>query len=568
MSAKVKAITAILLGVLALVAANYLAGFITLWLLKQSTPLTATTYYQYWNVLGQPAWAPYTLRIKASGAMGLGLPVLLWLGVLYSMFRTRERSLYGESRFARAGDLAKQDALKEDPSGIIACRFGGRFIYVSKSKHLLLAAATRSGKGVSVVIPNCLKWAQSLVCLDVKKEAYEKSAGQRAKYGPVYLFDPFTDNKETHRWNPLTYVSTDRAQRNSDITAIAASLYKESAGGDPFWGEMSKSTFIAIGEYLFDLHRAGKEPGAFPYPYPTLGAVYRTLSGVGANADETKQAFFRRLANEPFVGEKARVGLLNLVNLADQTFSSAVATALAPLNIFGNQTVDAATSGDSFDLRNLRRQVQSIYVGVAPSKLIEAKGVLNLFFEQAIKLNGSVLPEHDKTLKVQCLFMLDEFTALGKVDIIPVAVGWAAGYGMRFVIVIQSISQLEAVYGAEVARGLVTNLGAQVIYAPREQRDADEYSKMLGETTVKRRQYSRSMGQGGSRSYTEIIDRRPLMNPDEVKGLHANKAIVMIEGVGFPILANKIFYYKDAYFKKRLTPPPQVPVLALSGQDK
>jgi len=151
------------------------------------------------------------------------------------------------------------------------------------------------------------------------------------------------------------------------------------------------------------------------------------------------------------------------------------------------------------------------------------------------------------------------------VDIIPVAVGWAAGYGMRFIIVIQSISQLEAVYGVESARGLVTNLGAQIIYAPREQRDADDYSKMLGETTVKRRQYSQSQGQGGGRSYTEIIDRRPLMNPDEIKALDAKKAIVMIEGVGFPILANKIFYYADGYFKKRLLPAPKVPLLDLDA---
>ena len=564
MSGKTKGIIVLVSGLLVLVAGSYLAGLITVGLLKQSTPIGATTYYQYWRVIGDPVWAPYATKIKSTGGVGFGLPLLLWLGMIYLMFRSRERSLYGKSRFARTGDLTKQDVLKDDANGILACRFGGRFIYVAKSKHLLLAAATRSGKGVSVVIPNCLEWKQSLVMLDVKQEAYEKTAGHRATLGVVYLFDPFSETKKSHRWNPLSYVSLDPHQRNSDITAIAASLYKESAAGDPFWAEMSKSTFIAVCEFLFDSYVHSRQAG-LSARCPTLGDVYRILSGANAKPDETKQDFFKSLARASFAGEKAHIGLLNLVNLADQTFSSAIATTLAPLNIFGNPVVDAATSGDDFDLRSLRRRVQSIYVGVAPSKLIEAKGVLNLFFEQAIKLNGSVLPEHDKTLKVQCLFLLDEFTALGKVDIIPVAVGWAAGYGMRFVIVIQSISQLEAVYGAETARSLVTNLGAQIIYAPREQRDADEYSKMLGETTVKRRQYSRSLGKGGGRSYTEIIDRRPLMNPDEIKALDSKKAIVMIEGVGSPILANKIFYYQDPYFKKRLLPPPGVPLLTLRG---
>ncbi|PPU87790.1 type IV secretory system conjugative DNA transfer family protein, partial [Xanthomonas albilineans] len=134
----------------------------------------------------------------------------------------------------------------------------------------------------------------------------------------------------------------------------------------------------------------------------------------------------------------------------------------------------------------LRKTVQSIYVGVSPAKLIEAKGVLNLFFEQAIKLNGRELPEHNPELKYQCMFMLDEFTALGRVEIVPVAVGWVAGYGIRIVIVIQSIAQLESVYGADTARGLITNLGVRIVFTPREQRDAEEYSKMLGETTVRR----------------------------------------------------------------------------------
>ncbi|MEO6926007.1 MAG: type IV secretory system conjugative DNA transfer family protein, partial [Rhodanobacter sp.] len=500
----------VVLLVASLVGGLYFADWLVLWALGlKGAPLAWNTWWEYFQARELPQLAPFAGRIAMAGGIGFGVPLLLWLVLFHLMFRSSARSLYGESRFARAGDLARQDALKNDPSGILACRFGGRFIRIGKSRHLLLAAATRSGKGVSVVIPNCLEWQQSLVVLDVKQEAWEKSAGHRATLGPVYLFDPFTETRRSHRWNPLTYVSLDPHQRNSDITAIAASLYKETVAGDPFWAEMSKSTFIAVCEYLFDHYTLNMDRG-FPGTCPTLGMVYRVLSGVGAEHKETKQAFFRRLAMDPVAGAKARTGLLNLVNLADQTFSSAVATTLAALNIFGNPVVDAATSGDDFDLRTLRRKVQSIYVGVAPNKLVEAKGVMNLFFEQAIKLNGSVLPEQDKTLKVQCLFLLDEFTALGRVEIIPVAVGWAAGYGMRFVIVIQSISQLEAVYGAETARGLVTNLGAQIIFAPREQRDADEYSKMLGETTVKRRQYTRNLGRDGGRSYTEIIDRRPL----------------------------------------------------------
>ncbi|WP_454832360.1 type IV secretory system conjugative DNA transfer family protein [Pseudoxanthomonas wuyuanensis] len=549
---------------LAALAGLYLSGWLTLMLLGVDAPLEWSTWWKYFSVIDQPRVQPFAGKIKVSGAIGFGLTLLAWLVAAFLLFKPRARALYGEARFAGRSDLSKHKVLDNAPDGIIAAtRFGGRFVKV-KGKHLLLASPTRSGKGVSTVIPNCLEWQHSMVVLDVKQEAFEKTAGYRAKLGPVFLFDPFTQNQRSHRWNPLGYVSLDPNQRSTDIEAIASSLYKEAPGQDPFWTHSSRGAFQAVCEWLFDnyLDMHGKGWPDYERHYPTLGRVYRLLSAVGA-PDEKKQDLFKQLMARKFVGAKAKLGLGNLVSLADETFSSVIATTQAPLRVFGNPVVDAATSDNDFNLHELRRTVQSIYVGVPPSKLVEAKGILNLFFEQAIKLNGSTLPEHDKTLKYQCMFLLDEFTALGEVAIIPVATGWLAGYGVRIVVVIQSVAQLEAVYGAETARGMITNLGCQVIFAPREQRDADEFSKMLGETTVRRKQRTRSYGQGGSRSDTEIIDRRPLMNPDEIKALDPTKAIVLIEGVGHPIMGNKIFYYKDAYFKKRLLEAPGVPKLVL-----
>lgn len=564
MHSRTKYIAAIIALLPVAIAGLSLSGFLVLTLLGQHAQVQLLTYWRYWQVVDQPAWYPYALKIKLAGIGGFGLPVLLYFMMLYVMLRTKTQDLYGNARFARRGDLSRNDVLKNDPHGLIACRFGRRFIRIGKSKHLLLAASTRGGKGVSVVIPNLLEWRESAVILDVKREAWEKTAGQRAKYGQVYLFDPFSDDGSTHRWNPLWYVRLDPNHRNGDIVAIAATLYKETNGENPFWPAMGRKTFVAACEYLFDHYLHDKKAGlreTMAANFPTLGSVYRLLAGGSLKPGQSLQQFLGKVLKQPMLGSHARIGLNNLVGLAPETFTSAIETALAPLNIFSNPIVDAATSANDFDLSKLRKTIQSIYVGVSPAKLIEAKGVLNLFFEQAIKLNGRELPEHNPDLKYQCMFMLDEFTALGRVDIVPVAVGWVAGYGIRIVIVIQSIAQLESVYGADTARGLITNLGVRIVFTPREQRDAEEYSKMLGETTVRRRQRTQSYGQGNSHSYTEVLDRRSLMNPDEVKRLAPDKAIVFIEGIGYPILADKIFYYKDSYFKPMLLKAPQVPRL-------
>lgn len=107
MSGKLKPILVLILGILALVAGNYLAGWITLWWLKQSSALTAITYFQYWRLLGVPEWAPYTLKIKLGGAIGIGLPVLAWLLLLIPLFKAKPESLHGEASFADLADLKK-----------------------------------------------------------------------------------------------------------------------------------------------------------------------------------------------------------------------------------------------------------------------------------------------------------------------------------------------------------------------------------------------------------------------------------------------------------------------------
>src|SRR4029078_4807903 len=144
--------------------------------------------------------------------------------------------------------------------------------------------------------------------------------------------------------------------------------------------------------------------------------------------------------------------------------------------------------------------------------------------------NTQHLPEQDPTLKVQCLLVNDEFTAMGRVSVISTAAAFLAGYNLRLLTVVQAISQLDAVYGDKEARTFATNHRMQILYAPREQRDADEYSAMLGQfsehSTTRGR--SRSFRQHGHRSVsrTESEQRRALLLPQEFKELGPERLVV------------------------------------------
>jgi type IV secretion system protein VirD4 len=151
------------------------------------------------------------------------------------------------------------------------------------------------------------------------------------------------------------------------------------------------------------------------------------------------------------------------------------------------------------------------------------------------------------------------------VGVISTSAAFLAGYNLRLLTVVQAMSQLDAVYGDREARTFATNHGLQILFAPREQRDADEYSAMLGHFTERatsrgRTQSFNGQGHNSSTSRNESEQRRALLLPQEFKELGRERLVVILENCK-PILAEKLCYYRDKAFISRLLPPPAVPCM-------
>lgn len=551
----------LLLGVL---AGSQLSAYLLLWRLKLPwTGVTPLTYLQYWSA--HAVHPQFGSVVRSSGALGFGVVVLaLALLALVLLFRRPQR-LYGDARFASLSDLRGRHMLKPDDTALVVGCKGGKYVYFNGQQFALLAAPTRSGKGVGIVIPNLLSYQGSVVVLDIKRENFDLTSGFRARYGQeVHLFNPFAEDRCTHRWNPLSYVSADPNLRVSDLQAIAAMLYPATdLHKDPFWANQAQNAFVAFALHAFEqADHVGRQFPGKPYETPTMGALYRLASG---RPEQPLRDHLRDLASSPNLSPAARTAFGTLLGQADETFASIMGTFKEPLNPWLNPVVDAATSGNDFDLRDVRKKKMSIYVAVQPNKLAEARLIINLFFSQLINENTRELPQANPALKHQCLLLMDEFTSIGRLDIIARAVSFMAGYNLRLMPIIQSLSQLEATYGREMARTLVTNHALRIIFAPREQQDANEYSEMLGYTSVRKQSLSRSRARETSRTLTENEERRALMLPQEIKALGEDKQILLVEGLAHPVMSDKIRYHLDAEFKRRVLPKVEVPELMLGG---
>lgn len=550
-------LASVALGIAALVAALYLSGYLSLLFLGlDGAQVAASTYLDYLKHLDHPRVQPYAWRIKTAGAVGGGLMLLAWAALVVMIYKLRShRNLHGRARFAGMIDLGRKGFLGDGDDGIVVGRMNGKLLRLRGQQFVILAAPTRSGKGVGIVIPNLLDYRESAVVLDIKQENFDLTSGWRQSIGhEVYLFNPFAEDHRTHRWNPMTYVSPDPAFRVSDLQSIAAMLYPDGDDKDKFWVSQARNAFLAFALYLFERHEHDRTAEK-----PTLGAVLRLASGDGGEL----KPYLQRLAEAPFLSPQARTAFSGLLSQADVTFASIIGSFREPLNPWLNPVLDTATSGDDFRLDDVRRRRMTIYVGIQPNKLAESRLIVNLFFSQLINVNTKTLPQNDASLKHQCLLLMDEFTAIGRVDIISKAVAYMAGYNLRLLPIIQSMAQLDAVYGKELSRTLITNHALQIIYAPREQQDANDYSEMLGYTTVRRRARTRSHGQGRNVSDNEVLEKRALMLPQELKAMGPEKEIVLYEGLAHPILCRKIRYYKDSHFTRRLLPKATVEPLRL-----
>ncbi|MDR8394851.1 MAG: type IV secretory system conjugative DNA transfer family protein [Paraburkholderia sp.] len=439
----------------------------------------------------------------------------------------------------------------------------GRYLRFTGQQFVLLAAPARSGKGVGIVVPNLLSYPDSVVVLDIKQENFNLTAGYRRAHGQdVYLFNPFAEDGRTHRYNPLSAISGG-VFRVGDILAIGYALYPV-GGHDDFWKDQARNLFLGLVLLLCEWRDARRRGNLDVPDYPvTMGEVLRQSSG---NGMPVKAYLQQALLQSRRLLSGACVDALNrfLAN-DDKVLASILATFNAPLTIFANPIVDAATSASDFDPRDVRRRRMSVYIGVTPDHLTEAALLVNLVFAQVVNLNTKELPQDNPALKYQCLLLMDEFTSVGKIQIIARAVAYMAGYNLRLLSIVQSVSQLESVYGRADARTFVTNHAMQIIYAPREQKDANEYSEMLGTFTDRSRSVSRSNaifgGRGGSsESFSE--QRRPLLLPQELKELGRDREIILLENTK-PILAERICYWRDPVFTSRLRVAPAVPAMDL-----
>lgn len=543
----IRALIVLVLAVAAVPGWLYAAGYLTTAILYRGSEAAPQVQLNTW-----PSYYKHHREVKkVAGALKLGglgatVPFAIFFVLL---FMRPKQSLHGDAKWGTRRDAVKAGLLDQPDDGIIVGKLGNDFLTASLKQypHVMLAAPTGSGKGVGVVIPNLLNWNHSVIVLDIKLENWTLTAGFRKQHGhEVYLFNPLSPERLTHRWNPLAYINEDPNLRVDDVQAIGQILFPDIDGTDPIWSASCRSLFTGLVLYLIET----------PGKPVTLGQVAREAYS-GDDKRWKKIVESRQAAGDP-LSPACSASLLDYVNTSDNTRTSIRKTFTSRFDLFTNPIIDAATSANDFDISAVRKRRISIYLGITPNTLDRLAPLLNLFFQQVVDLNTRELPEHNKALKYQCLLMPDEFRSLGKMKVLVNGIAFFRGYGLRVLPIFQAPSQVREVYGDDAAKTFFKNHHVRIAYTPADIDDATEVSRELGNFTYKATSKSKPMAfSKGTQSQSESDQARALLLPQEVKDIGEDEAVIFAKGCK-PLRVTKIRWYLDPLFKSRVVDPPKI----------
>lgn len=462
------------------------------------------------------------------------------------LFKSQNHTIYGDAHFASKKEIKKMGFLN-GKGNIIVGSYKGRLLRYSLSNHMMVFAPSRSGKGVSLVIPNALEWQGSMLCTDNKYEIFEYTSGfRKAKGNEVYRFSPASKEFKSHRINPLDYIDkANPSKRVSDIQLILDILITGAEGENKMWAEEARSLSTGLLLWLMKSNR--------PFNLSELSAICK-----GQDLEE----FLSLVLEDSIIADNlisidhaAYIAIQNFLQKSSKEQSGVRSTLASMLRPWEDPFICAATSHSDFDFRDMRKRPITVYLSFGTSQISRLAPVINLIVQLFLNVMLDSIPGHDEPHKVLCL--LDEINRFGRMDKFKDGFGDLAGYGVHLMPIIQNIGQFYSTYGSRDNSDIFfQNTDFKVCFRQNAPTDKDFVSNELGKKTIRLKTRSYASNRAG-KNYNESFIERPLLTPQEI-GRYSMKKQILITGDGVAE-CNKIIYYKDRRFKNKILPPIDVP---------
>jgi type IV secretion system protein VirD4 len=467
------------------------------------------------------------------GALGAGLPLL------GTMVRRRQVQVtgHGTARWGTARDLKRAGLYSS--RGIVLGRHQGRIVRYNGPKNVLVCMPPRSGKGTGVLIPTLLTTPERhCVCIDVRGESYEATVGYRATQGRVVRYELTSPMSVRH--NPLLEIRRGTDHEYSDAFLIADILVDPVSAKDrrDHWDETARNMLIVGSLYL--IHRR---------PHPSLAQLASLYSQPGQSVD-TILSQIEADAPTTTIAELAA----ELRAKDAKELSAVQSSTLAALAAWRNPLIARNTGASDFTLADFQQQAPfiTLYLIVSPADDLVIRAPLRVFLNQLTRR----LTESGGLQHTKMDLLLDEFPFLGRLDFFAQHLALLGGYGIRSVLALQNIPQIETLYGT--ADRILEQCHIQVYSGAIGGTTARVMSAQSGMTTATTPQRSQQYAGGGliatGVGMNEQQHSRALLLIDEARTFHEDELLLLAGGTPASRLTKTPFWSRREWRSRSAMP--------------
>ena len=450
------------------------------------------------------------------------------IGIFYSSQKNYRRGEeHGSARWGDARQICKKYSQKPYSQNILLTQ--NFRISLDTHKHrrclnILVVGGSGAGKSRGFALPNIMQCCCSMVITDPKAELLRKTGGLLEKKGyEVRVFDLINPDT-SFCYNPFEYVHDDKDVLRLISNLIQNTTPKGSQSSDPFWEKSETALLQALMLYL--LHEAPPEEQNFAMIMEMLGSAQ--VKEEDEDYESPLDILFDRLEmRDP---DSIAVKQYHIYKqAAGKTAKSILISVGVRLAAFNLPQIAKLTNTDELDLSSMGERKVALFCCIpdADTSLNYLVGMIysQLFqtlYYMADRVHGGALP-----VPVNCI--MDEFPNVSLPNEFEKILATCRSRSIYCSIIIQNMSQLKALF-KDSWESLVGNCD-EFLYLGGNEKETHKYvSELLGKETIDTTTYGQTKGKSGSYSTNFQQSGRELLQPDEVRMLDNQNALLFIRG--------------------------------------
>ncbi len=388
-------------------------------------PFAYFVWLNRWN-----AYAPHRFDVALFWLYGAVLAGIV-VAILFNVWRSRGMKVattYGSARWADRDDIMRSGLLGR--GGVVLGKTErGEYLTHDGPEHIEVTAPSRSGKGVGIVVPTLLSWRGSVIVNDIKGENWTLTSGYRRRFGYVLAFNP--SSRETCRFNPLMEIRPGDYEVRDAQNVCDMIVDPDGKGKPDHWSKEADAWLLAV-----FLHVLYAEPDK------TLGGIARFLNDPSRTVHDMLLAMLATPHLPSGAHPVVAIGARAMLNKSANERSGVHSTARSFFSLYLDPIVASAVSESDFRIADLMQAEHplSLYLISPPSDKSRLRPLFRLLLNQFCRrLTEELNPPANRR---RLLLLLDEFPSLGKLEFFEDALGFVAGYGLKALMINQSVNQI------------------------------------------------------------------------------------------------------------------------------